>query len=477
MWDSLNKWLTVGALLSTGLLTACLGNNASDKEKEVLVNPGELIDNESYWENFKVVTPVRNGLMNPYFDAEIDNDKNIHVVFYSLSKEAKTISDSLYDINYGIFNTTTQEFTLHPTASLAVSSLTNTDSLALARDEQGQLYVVYRGGKPKACQGGTVPADTMVSVFDGTKWTEYTGAIGFVERAAGSVLEDGHAGAFANIEVDSTGKLHITYQFSYEGCDISNSQFPDLFYVGKQYSQLANDQRSYSEQEEQVSGNIGSNGGFQNTTGDVSDIVLNENNEPLVFYYSKGTGANGFGLYMGYQFEADNWKFETIHDRCEVEDVAAGMAKNGDIHVAYIAKDTCDGIDGEWTLMHAYRSAATLETPEPIWQHNYIFKAPKVGGFGRHLGLVMNKNDLPQIAYYELENYGGAANDLQNLATVELTPQNGYLTKDVAQWDEIGKHNKMIKDQDGEVYILSYTPANGGSIHLFVEGVNGRLAD
>ena len=194
------------------ILTACLGNNAEKKEEDVDPNPGRVTDSETYWEEFKLIEPERNGLMNPYFDAVIDSDKNIHIVYYTLSEQAEDINDSLYDLNYAIWNSTTQEFAPHPTAPIITTQI-HSDQFSMAIDAHNQLYVTYRGGEAKACQGGIIPADTMFSVFDGTQWTEYTGAIGYVERSGGALLE-GHAGAHADMAVDGDGNVHMIYQFA-----------------------------------------------------------------------------------------------------------------------------------------------------------------------------------------------------------------------------------------------------------------------
>ena len=465
------------------MLTACLGNTAEEKKEEVNPNPGELTDTETYWEGFKLIEPSRNGLMNPYFDAVIDSDKNIHIVYYSLSQQAEDENDSLYDLNYAIWNSSTQEFSAHPTAPLITTQI-HSDQISMAIDGQNQLYVTYRGGEAKACQGGVIPADTMFSVFDGTQWTEYTGAIGYVERSGGALL-DGHAGAHADMTVDDEGNIHMIYQFAYEGCDATNYAYPDLFYAAKMPSQFENDARSDAEIEEQVSGNDADNGGtFQNKTGDVSEIILGPGGEPLVFYYSEDSTRSGYGLFMGYRDEENNWITEAIREDCEVVDITAGLAPNGDIHVAYVIKTCGDENSGsKYSLRHARKLAIVeedliegepVEITEPQWENGYIVDDIQVGGIGRHLSMVMNENNLPQIAYFELQTYG--ENELQNLTSVELSIQGTYIQKDIARWNDIGRYNKMLTDQDGEIYVLSYATENH-SIHIFVEGVNGRIAD
>ena len=467
-------------LMAPMILTACLGNSAEKDEEEVDPNPGELTDSETYWEEFKLIEPKRNGLMNPYFDAVIDSDKNIHVVYYTLSEKAEDENDSLYDLNYAIWNSTTQEFAPHPTAPLITTQI-HSDQISMGIDGNNQLYVTYRGGEAKACQGGIIPADTMFSVFDGTQWTEYTGAIGYVERSGGALL-DGHAGAHADMTVDNDGNVHMIYQFAYEGCDATNYAYPDLFYAAKMPSQFENDARSDAEIEEQVSGNDGDNGGtFQNKTGDVSDIILDADGNPLVFYYSEDSTRTGFGLFMGYRDDENNWVTESIREDCEVVDIAAGLAPNGDIHVAYVVKN-CEREDSEYSLRHARKlPPVVIESPddesivvfEPEWENGYMVDNIQVGGIDRHLSMVMNKNGLPQIAYYELQTYDDK--ELQNLTSVELNVQGSYTQKDIARWNDIGRHNKILTDGDGEIYVLSYS-SEGQSIHIFVEGINGRLA-
>lgn len=458
--------------LAAFMLTACLGNTAEDEEVVVDPNPGQITDNETYWQEFKLVTPLRNGLMNPYFDAVIDSNNILHIVYYSLSADAEDESESLYDLNYARWNIATQEFSADP-ATAVITSLVHSDRIALAIDGQDQLYVTYRGGNEKPCQGGTIPADTMFSVFNGYEWSEYTGAIGYVERSSGALL-DGHAGANADIAVDESGHVHMIYQFAYEGCDAMNYAYPDLFYASKIPSQFSFDARTDAEIEEQVSGNDADNGGnFQNSTGEVSDIILDDQGQPLVFYYSQDSTRSAYGLYMGYRDEADHWSTEPIREECQVVDIDAAMASNGDLHVAYVIKNCGDeNNDSEFSLRHARKLAATLERPNPEWENGYVVDNVQVGGIGRHLSMVMNKNGLPQIAYFELQTYAGQ--ELKNLTSVELTTQGTYLQKDIARWNDIGRYNKTLTDDEGEIYVLSYA-SETQSIHLFVEGVNGRL--
>lgn len=481
MFDIKNFLRLLIGILVTLSLNGCLGNTAEEKEDEVDPNPGELTDNETYWEEFKLIEPKRNGLMNPYFDAVIDSDKNIHIVYYSVSAQAESDSDLLYDLNYAIWNSATQEFSPHPTAPI-ITTQNHSDRIALAMDGQNQLYVSYRGGGIRACEGGEKPGDAMFSVFDGTQWTEYTGAIGFVERSGGA-LQDGHAGNNTDLVVDEEGNTHIIYQFLYEGCDATNFSYPDLFYAGKMPSQFESDVRSDADIEEQVSGNDADNGGtFQNKTGDVTDIILDANGNPLVFYYSEDSTRTGYGLFMGYRDEENNWITEAIREDCKVEDISAGLAPNGDIHVAYVIEICNDETgDSKFSLRHARKLAPKEVEPEDggpaeiiefEWENGYIEDGIQVGGIGRHLSMVMNKNGLPQIAYFELQSY--ADQDLQNLTSVEVNVQGTYTHKDISRWNDIGRYNKMITDQDGEIYVLSYS-TDGHSIHLFIEGVNGRL--
>lgn len=460
------------SVMANLLLSGCLGSSAEEQEVEVNPNPGELTDNETYWQEFKLVTPTRNGLMNPYFDAVIDEDKNIHLVYYSLSEDAQDETDSLYDINYTVWNSKTQQLTPHASAGI-ISTQIHSDEISLARDGQNQLYVTYRGGVKSPCSGGTVPADTMFSVFNGTAWTEYTGAVGYVDRSGGPLL-DGHAGSHADIAVDNEGNLHLTYLFAYEGCDATNFSFPDLFYAGKSPEQFSNDTRTDSVIEEQVSGNDADNGGtFQNKTGEVSDIILDHQGNPWVFYYSYSSSRSDYGLYVANRGDDGTWKSETIREDCTVVDVDSAIAKNGDIHVAYVIESCDDEFSGsEFSLRHARKLAATVDSPTPQWENGYVVDNVQVGGIDRHLSMVINQNDLPQIAYFELQTYSD--HELKNLTSVELNVQGSYTKKDIARWNDIGRHNKMLVDNDGEIYALSYSPESQ-SIHLFIEGINGRL--
>ena len=465
-------------LLTATSLTACLKNTSEPEERDTYKVPDLLVDTETYWDETNLITPEKDGLTNPYFDAVIDTDQNIHLVYYEpVLPEEGSDDDTLYAIKYNAWNTVTSSWQLQE--PLVVETLNHTDRLSLAIDANNKLYLAYRGGNPKACNGGSVMTDTMFAVFDGQAWQNYFGAIGYVERSAGPLL-DGHAGGNADLKVDAQGNVHLTYQFLYEGCDENNFRYPDLFYAQKQPSQFQQDNRSDAEVEEQVSGNDYEQGGnYQNATGYVSDIIINEKDEPLVFYYADHAGALGEGLYMGSRSEDGNWTSEPIIEDCEITDVTAGQAPNGDLHVFFVA-DSCDETDDRFALYHGMKRAPEVQEDlqasdnedEIQWQTGYVVNNVYVNGIQQHLDMTFNKYGQPQAVFYELETYAG--NPLKNLISIELdSKETHYQRKDIAKWDDIGTYNKILTDDNHEIYVLTYSN-DTKSIHLFVEGVDGR---
>lgn len=451
-------------------LSGCLRNTEQPEEKDTYQVPEILVDTETYWDEIKLLTPLKDGLTNPYFDAVIDSDKQIHIVYYeAVFAEVDSEDDTQYAIKYNAWNTLTQSWVL--AEPLVVETLNHTDRISLSVDANNQLYLAFRGGNPKSCNGGNVMTDTMFAVFNGQQWKTYFGAIGYVERSAGPLL-DGHAGGHSKIAVDGQGNVHLTYQFLYEGCDENNYRYPDLFYAQKQPSQFEQDNRSDADIEEQVSGNdYELKGNYQNSTGAVTDLIIDQQGEPLVFHYIDHAGAGGEGLYMSHRQTDGAWRSETIIEDCLVRDVTAGQASNGDLHVFFVI-DECDETDDKFALMHAVKQHSTESEKRDTWQTGYVVNNIYVGGIQRHLDMTFNHNHQPQVVFYELQTYAG--NPLNNLVSVELDSKGThYLKKDIAKWDDVGTYNKILSDADKENYVLSYSHLTD-SIHLFIEGVDGR---
>jgi len=454
------------------MLLGCL--SAPDQhEHETYTIPGsdwgELLPNESGhivdagvatgWRKQKIVNPNSNGLMNPYFDAIPTDDGNVQFVYYNYDEQLDDNGQFEFNLQHLVWNPLTNEPHL---ASSTITTVNHSDQISLGQDQHNQLYLAYRGGEVKACNGGKVLADTMFSVFDGVNWQEYLGAQGYVERSAGP-FENGHAGSNVRLAVDSNANVHMIYQFMYEGCDATNFAFPDLFYVHKQPFQFVMDNRQVADIEEQVSGNDYKTGGnSQNDTGTITDLVMDQNDNPVVFYYEQ-SASSGKGLYVSYKVNGQ-WLKEPINKDCIVSDVSAAT-DNGNLYVAYVAQSCDDDTDTRFSLRFA-KKELNDQTQPATWQDSYLEEGVLVGGLGRHLDMAIDNVGRPVVAYYELATYDEVELNKFKMIRFDESWQVSKIL--LSQGLQLGLHNKVWLASDGKLNVASYSAANS-AIYLLTE--------
>ncbi len=462
-------------LLYAVILGGCL--SPSDKhESDAYTVPGndwdELLPNESGhiidagvstgWRKHKVVSPQSNGLMNPFFDAIPTGDGNIQFVYYNYDGQLDDNGQFEFNLQHLVWNPQTNGPYMGR-ASSTITTVNHSDHISLGQDKHNQLYLAYRGGEVKACNGAKVMADTMFSVFDGVNWQEYLGAQGYVARSAGP-FENGHAGANVKLAIDGNANVHMIYQFMYEGCDATNFAFPDLFYVHKQPFQFDMDNRQPADIEEQVSGNDYVTGGnAQNDTGTITDLVIDQNDNPVVFYYEQ-SATLGKGLFVSYKSNGQ-WLKESINSDCIVSDVSAVTNPNGDLYVAYVAQACDDDTDTRFSLRFAKKEFNSL-SQSTSWQDSYLEEGVLVGGLGRHLSMTMDNMARPAIAYYELATYDEV--ELNKLKLIRFDESWQVSKALLSQGLQLGLHNKIWLAQDGKLNVASYSAANS-AIYLLTE--------
>ena len=493
-----NKITRIGTIfILCSLMLACGGGKSEQEEYQV---PGSdwngLLDNEegyiyvagvsSDWTTNRVVMPPRNGLMIPYFDAVSSSDGNVQFVYYNHEGEYLTEDgrdEALYNLKHLVWvpsdhikgegeEVDEEEEIYVGTEDPTIITYNHTDRISLNQDGDDKLYLTYRGGVEKACNGGKVLADAMFNVFNGVDWSEYQGAVGYVERSAGPLL-DGHAGANADIAIDTLGNVHISYQFAYEGCDATNFAYPDLFYVKKEPGQFLNDERRDAEIEEQVSGNGYLDGNnFQNNTGSITDIIIDNNDNPIIFYYAQAAIGEK-GLYVSYKQDGV-WTEEPINTQCTVRDVAASINDQGDVFVAYVA-DACEnGGDTRFSLRFAKKlqfkddgtQVGDIIITDPVWEDTAIEEGVYVGGTGRHLDMAIDINNRPVVAYYELQAYQGSAKRDLKLATFADDWQVSRLL--LAEEGDYGQYNKIWLGENEKLHVATYSESQK-SIYILIQ--------
>ncbi len=455
-------------------LSACLDNPNTSLDDDYIL-PGsdwsELLPNESGhiidtgvtsgWSKQKVVRPDSNGLMSPFFDVAQSHNGNIHFVYYNYDGQKDDKGQFEFNIKHLEWNPLTQEPHMGR-ASTTIETVNHSDQISLAQDAQDQLYLAYRGGEVKACNGGKVLADAMFSVFDGTAWQPYLGAQGYVARSGGP-FTDGHAGSKAKLAVDSQSNVHLIYQYMYEGCDATNFAFPDLFYVHKQPSQFLQDNRDASTIEEQISGNDYVTGGnFQNDTGNITDIVIDKHDNPIIFYYEQSATLSK-GLYVSFK-ENGQWVKQTINSECIVSDVSAAINNDGDLYVAYVAQSCDNDTDTRFSLRFAKKIVSS--TLQPTWQDTYLEEGVLVNGLGRHLDMTLDSSEKPAIAYYELATYTDV--ELNTLKLIRFNDTWQISKTLLSQGFQLGQHNKVWLGLDGKLNVATFSQ-DDGAIYLLTE--------
>jgi len=320
-----------------------------------------------------------------------------------------------------------------------IVEIDNNLALELALDGSGTPVVAYQGGNVREC-GGDDQSDVMISLKDSANWSESLGAMGFVER--NPVLTDGLAGSNVDLAVDSAGDIHLCYQFFYEGCDAMNHNYPDVKYVKRARSQLG----STAITEEQVEGNLYPDfgTGIQNSVGYHCRIVLDGNENPVVFYGVKTEFDQVFGLRAARRNPDGSWQLDWVEEDCEVVAISAARSPvDGSLAVAYAVKEF-NGVAFVYFLKFAWFK-------NNAWQVRMIDNKVSCGSYS---SLAFNADGQPGIAYYEIKSHTGYS--LQNLKLAEFNG-NVWETAQVASYGNIGLYNSLWYDADNRAYICTYS--------------------
>jgi hypothetical protein len=294
----------------------------------------------------------------------------------------------------------------------------------------------------------------MIGLAENGTWTEYLGAIGFVHR--NPVLTDGLAGADADVVVDSQGDVHVCYQFSYEGCDAMNHNYPDLRYVKRERA-LLNDESSITE--ETIEGSLfpAFDYGIQNSVGYDCQLVLDAAEDPVAFYGVKADQTNfgdqTSGLRVARRTAVGTWQVDWVDEDCEVVALsAARFAGDDTLAVAYAVKEN-NGVNTVYYLKYAYFQNNT-------WTAETVDNSVSCGSY---CSLAFNSQGQPAIAYYEIRSHTGYT--LQNLKYARSTGT-VWQTEMVAQSGDIGKFNNLWFDGNDRAHIGTYS-ASQNEIVLF----------
>lgn len=444
--------LILAALLTQ---TGCGGEPKRDKSE---VEPEPV---QSHWQKTAITRVSDGGLLSTHVAAVPDQLQEglIHFVYLLDAHEATeeepnppieyTLKHLVWDSNANAGEQALQ--------SNDIVTLDNTLKFDLTIDANNNLYVAYRGGNNAHCN--TQQSDTMLATLPNgaAQWSEYLGAMGY-SGERNPAYTDGDAGDYPSLKVDSAGNVHIAFQFFWEGCDSNNALHPDVRYIQKPAGSFD----SYTiADEEAVEGNTYSNN-YQNAVGYHNSLILDADENPVVFYGAREINYDEHGLRMAQR--NGGWQSQWVDRGCIIEDVSAALSPSGELAVAYYI-DTCTEYlsyteDDEKALRYATLS-------EDGWQIQIIDEATKTGSETK---LTFNSEGEPAIVYYETESYGvGNQRELYNLklATYDNETEQWFIQR-VDEAGDIGLYNSVWFDSNDLLHIVSFSKTDN-TIYLFNE--------
>jgi hypothetical protein len=417
-------------------------DNKGDGNKDIINN------HASTWHQVSIEQIPTSGLLLPQVKAAVDSNKQLHIAYFTNSL---TIPDN-YTVNHILWDMGTQGEISRDT----VIDIDNCRTLGMVLGQGSLAAIAYQGGTVRA-GGSEQQSDAMVSVLQGGSWAEYTGGIGFVER--NPVFQDGLAGKYVSVALDSHNNIHLCYQFFYEGIDAMNFNYPDLLYVEKDGSSLGTEAT-----EETVEGNVYNPDGSaseQNRVGSHAFLLLDKNENPVIFYYAdlkpNLSDPDTKGLRVAYRQGDGTWQHEWVETGFEVGDISAALDKNGNPCVAYyIAGEYQDasGITHKECLKYAAKTSTS-------WTSTLVDESTFCG---KYCSLAFNSSGNPEIAYYSMQNNSGSL----TLKDLMLASKSGasWQKETVASTGDIGNYNTLWFDDAGTAYICSYSNSDQ-TIYLF----------
>lgn len=400
------------------------------------------------WKKTLVQEVAASGIVSPYLKSSVDNNRNLHMAYFTgLTSPVNRVNYILWDVDDSTVVTSEE----------SVIEVENNNGLSLALDNDNIPSVAYQGGTLKGCEGDNQPSDAMFNIREEGGWQEYTGAIGYVER--NPVLKNGLAGADMSMTVDTDGDIHICYQFYYEGCDLMNSNFPDLLYVKKNRLSLNTVNTDMTDsRSETVEGNIynadSGTADVQNNVGGNCSIVLDSDENPIIFYYA-GNVDNVEGLRVARKQPNGEWEKEWIDQNVNVGDLSVAKSNEGKLAVAYYVKPSKDGSNRDNFLKYAIEHDSN-------WQVETVDNSTLCG---RYSSLAFNASGEAAIAYYEMKTYSGY--ELKNLKFAQFNGST-WDREVVATVGDIGLYNYLWFDDNDKTMISTYSNTDK-TIYLYSE--------
>ncbi len=431
-------------------------------------------EQENGWEIITVKaldSLAEDGLLSPRIQVKASENNRIHISYFETGSDVA--SDKI--VKYMSFDVDATDSLSNVVQEIISDSLDNCLGLSLTLDGNSNPLVAYQGGEVRA-GGQEEQSDVMISVRESIDtWTEYTGAVGNVER--NPVFQDGLAGADLSIISDQNSNLFLSYQFYYEGIDAMNSAFPDLQFVS-----IPADDLDAAADEEQVEGNIYNTNGTadtQNFAGGNCRIILDKDGDPVVFYYAKlnSIDPDQKGLRVAKR-KNGTWEAEWVDTGFEVEHISVAQKYDGSLAVVYSAKEYEDdfGDTVDYCLVYVEEPLSEALDWEPVVIDEISF-------CGRYCSLNFDSSGNPAIGYFEEMNRSKSV-FYSRLKLAQRSSENIWHREVIASANDIelnnnkivdnpgsnffyiGKYNHLWFDDSDTIHIISYSNMNN-TIYLF----------
>jgi len=384
------------------------------------------------------------GLLSPHVKAIQDKNGIIHFAYFKDEEDP--------DYNYGIFyksyNPANGSFIDNGISPVALTERCNALTMTLKSDNRP--VIAYQGGTPNACGSAHHESDIMFQVLSQAGWSEYTGAIGYVDPDRNPFYNDGYAGRTISIIADELDNIHTSYQFFYEGCDAMNNELPDQDYI--LFSPPYTNQGPDGEGEETVEGNTYINFGtaLQGRQGDGGKIILNADQVPVVFYIAQI--GQTYGIRSAVKNNTGQWDSEWVEiiDRSnyQVGHLSPALAPDGSLGIAfYMEQVQGSELDDSHHLLYSEKQS----------DGNWITETVNMLSIcGEFCTLAYNTNGTPAIAYYVLQNYSNM--ERKDLVFSYKKDDSTWFRETVSYNGNIGNYNTLwFNDADGTFHISSYS--------------------
>ncbi len=465
-WPVNKSFSIIIALFAMALsLTACGGG------PDAPVEPYDSEGRPSNWQTIHIETVSENGTTVPYVVARPGDAGNVHFAWYDAVQESTEVS--YHQLHHLVWNSSTDSRVANVVdnrpAPSGVPGFDRCDQFDMALDEDGAAIFIYPTYEVNDYLQ-QVEADVMVNVLVGGTWQESTGAVGFVER--NPVYQDGHITENMSVKVDRSGNIHFCYQYFTEGMDSANFRYPDLYYAywdRTRLTQPIDNIEEFAEIEEFVDGNAFSTYGIHNTVGDYCQLILDEQDLPILVYGERGENFMGtYALKMAYKDEAGQWHREVV-------DALPDGWEIGGISAAFYPEDP-ENPEAERPLAIAY--AVRLPDPEPDNGHHLRFATNRGGQWtyqvvdettwcGSHCSLAFTAEGQPAIAYFDEQSHSGRIHHFLKYAEFNGLQWNHESAKEYGGagrfntlwFNELGvPHICTYADEDNEIIVIRQTP-------------------